>query len=371
MPEEVKDPIHKDEGKIVVGFPPPPPLEQASGSSSSATYVVDPADMYGGFGYEWNEKGQRCRRDSVNRLYPVDKYGGRIVRRKQDSSRPEHIPPDVWWKEFTPSDRFEWHITMKAREKEEAPKMAAIVAVTAAKSISDVNESNNDKVEEIVPASDIISSPAARACNPVYLDRKQGIAGLFEDSIKVIVHEDSDSEASTSIASPATLHDLDDESDPWESMGRYIEEEIEHEFNICAAAHLTLANLDEGFVPAMPCTARTNDNPHRPKIVAFNSHSWTIKNACVARPVGRKELLQSKGAQASMRAEWDRLRSKVVWDDNIVREWSDVAKGAQDSGVEVNFGYLFGTCVEKDSELPPGHPKRKFKGRCFPGDSGH
>ena len=88
LPEELNDPIPQEEGNIVVGFPPPPLEEQASGSSSPATYVVDPADMYGGYGYEWNEKGQRCRRDSVNRLYPVDKYGGRIVRRKQESSRP-------------------------------------------------------------------------------------------------------------------------------------------------------------------------------------------------------------------------------------------------------------------------------------------
>ena len=123
--------------------------------------------MYGGYGYEWNEKGQRCRRDSANRLYPFDKYGGRIVRLKQESSRPEHIPPDVWWEEFTPSDRPEWHKTMKAREKEEAPKMAAIVAMTAAKSISEGNEPNNDKVDEVIPASDIISSPTVRACNLV------------------------------------------------------------------------------------------------------------------------------------------------------------------------------------------------------------
>ena len=174
LPEELNDPIHKDEGKIVVGFSPPPPVEQASGSSSPATYVVDPADMYGGFGYERNEKGQRCCRDSVNKLYPVDKCGGHIVRRKQDSSRPEHIPSDVWWKDFTPSDRLELHKAMKVREKEEAPKMAAIVAMTAAKSVLDVNESSNDNVEEIVPASEIISSPAVRACNLVYLNRKQG-----------------------------------------------------------------------------------------------------------------------------------------------------------------------------------------------------
>ena len=170
---------------------------------------------------------------TVNRLYPVDKYGGRIVRRKQESSRPDHIPPDVWRKEFTPSDRLEWHMTMKAREKEEALKMDAIVAMTAAKPISEGNEPNNNKVDETVPASNIVSSPAVRDYNPVYLNRKQGMAGLFESSNKVV---DSDSEASTSIASPVTLHDLDDDSDPWESIGRSIEEEIEQESNICAAA---------------------------------------------------------------------------------------------------------------------------------------
>ena len=208
---------------------------------------------------------------------------------------------------------------MKVREKEEAPKMAAIVAMTAARSIFDLVESNDDKVEEIVPASKITSSPAVRACNPVYLNRKQGIAGLFEDFNKVIVHEDSDSEASTSIASPATLNDLDEESDPWESIGRSIEEEIEQELNICATARLKLANIDEDLIPAMSCTAKTNEAPHRPKIVAFSSQSWITMDACVARPVGRQELLQSRGAQSSMEAEWDRLRSKVVWDENIVR----------------------------------------------------
>ena len=113
----------------------------------------------------------------------------------------------------------------------------------------------------------------------------------------------------------------------------------------------------------MPCAAKAKEVPHRPKIVAFNSHIWITMNACVARPVGKKELLLSKGALAAMKAEWDKLRSKVVWDEINVREWSDVAKEAQDAGVEVNFGYLFGICVEKNSEHPPDHPKRKFKGR--------
>ena len=68
-------------------------------------------------------------------------------------------------------------------------------------------------------------------------------------------------------------------------------------------------------------------------------------------------------AQAALRAEWDRLRSRGVWDESAVREWPDVAKEAQAAGQEVNFGFLFATCVEKNSELPDGHEKKKFKGR--------
>eukprot|EP00972_Heterocapsa_arctica_P065746 9703322-Heterocapsa_arctica.AAC.1 len=53
----------------------------------------------------------------------------------------------------------------------------------------------------------------------------------------------------------------------------------------------------------------------------------------------------------------------AVWDETAVREWSDVAWKAQQDGTEVNLGYLFALFVEKNSELPAGHPKRKFKGR--------
>eukprot|EP00972_Heterocapsa_arctica_P079036 11653265-Heterocapsa_arctica.AAC.1 len=35
-----------------------------------------------------------------------------------------------------------------------------------------------------------------------------------------------------------------------------------------------------------------------------------------------------------------------------LRKWSDVAWKAQQEGNEVNLGYLFALCVEKNSELP-------------------
>ena len=53
----------------------------------------------------------------------------------------------------------------------------------------------------------------------------------------------------------------------------------------------------------------------------------------------------------------------MVWGEDKVREWFDVAREAQKGNYEFNSGYLFGICGEKQSELLPLHPKRKFKGR--------
>ena len=70
-----------------------------------------------------------------------------------------------------------------------------------------------------------------------------------------------------------------------------------------------------------------------------------------------------------MDAEWERLRKMWTWDEVVVRKWADVAREARQAGKEVHLGYLLGLCFEKGSELPEGHPDRKFKGRSvFQGD---
>ena len=86
-------------------------------------------------------------------------------------------------------------------------------------------------------------------------------------------------------------------------------------------------------------------------------------NACVARAVNKTEMAANPKAKAAMQAEWDALRSRKLWDESIVREWDDVAAEARANGVDANLGYLFGICVEKNSEQPVDHPSRKFKGR--------
>ena len=73
-----------------------------------------------------------------------------------------------------------------------------------------------------------------------------------------------------------------------------------------------------------------------------------------------------------MDKEWANLRSQKVWDETVVREWDEVAAEAVREGKERHFGWLFGICVEKNSELPEGDPLRKMKGRVvFQGEPGH
>ena len=93
----------------------------------------------------------------------------------------------------------------------------------------------------------------------------------------------------------------------------------------------------------MPC--RKHKSRHRVK-VDLPGRGWGYP-AAVARPVGKKELSESPAALQAMKKEWGRLRERKVWDESVIREWSEVAGEAQKMGKVVNFGYLFGICVEK------------------------
>eukprot|EP00975_Prorocentrum_lima_P056058 11752556-Prorocentrum_lima.AAC.1 len=87
------------------------------------------------------------------------------------------------------------------------------------------------------------------------------------------------------------------------------------------------------------------------------------ENLFVARSVRRQEIVQNPDAQAALKKEWDRLRKIQTWDESKVREWRDVRAEAQRAGKIVHVGRIFEICVEKNHELPKGHPLRKYKGR--------
>eukprot|EP00972_Heterocapsa_arctica_P040834 6017163-Heterocapsa_arctica.AAC.1 len=59
-----------------------------------------------------NKKGQRCRRDTAGKLYPIYKHGQKI--RKGDTSRPDEVSSHVWWDVYTFNDRAKWWQEFKA-----------------------------------------------------------------------------------------------------------------------------------------------------------------------------------------------------------------------------------------------------------------
>ena len=88
-----------------------------------------------------------------------------------------------------------------------------------------------------------------------------------------------------------------------------------------------------------------------------------VGSASVARPVGRKEMLNDPEALESMMKEWKGQWSAGVYDFKVVREYDDVLKEASNKGEEIHMARVHGICVEKHSELPKEDKRRKFKGR--------
>ena len=117
-----------------------------------------------------------------------------------------------------------------------------------------------------------------------------------------------------------------------------------------------------GDAPAMPVLARKPGHAgHRDKIPTIQAPF----NACVARPVNRKEVASNPAARKACKSEWDRLRARGAWfeDRKSVREWKSIAAEARQNEETVHVGRLFCICVEKGSEFKPDDPRRKFKGR--------
>ena len=109
----------------------------------------------------------------------------------------------------------------------------------------------------------------------------------------------------------------------------------------------------------------SQENNHREKIDG-NHNGVNINklfNTAVSRPVGRKEMMEDEDARKSMRKEWLGQHAAGVYDFSIVREYDDVVAEAKKNDKELHMARIHGICVEKNYQLPKGHPNRKFKGR--------
>ena len=96
-----------------------------------------------------------------------------------------------------------------------------------------------------------------------------------------------------------------------------------------------------------------------------DKHSKFTANATeqVARPVSRSEFIGNTKAMEADWKEWTNLEKKQTWRGETLTEWDKVADEARMSGEEIDFGYLFGIMVEKESEYPEGDARRYFKYR--------
>ena len=111
---------------------------------------------------------------------------------------------------------------------------------------------------------------------------------------------------------------------------------------------------EEPEVIRMPL--RTMKFQHRP-----GQKTPFIYSACVAKPITRKEWKLIPKAMEAMDKEWDKLRALRCWEEDKVMEFTELRK--KEWGKTIHVARIFDICVIKNSELPEGHPLRKYKGR--------
>ena len=88
-----------------------------------------------------------------------------------------------------------------------------------------------------------------------------------------------------------------------------------------------MAKAAPKMAPTMPCCVFSGPTwKHREKIADIYGMRGL---AAVARPVKAQEIRSNSDAQAAMDKEWKSLRALKAWDEEHVREWSDVAKEAK------------------------------------------
>ena len=104
------------------------------------------------------------------------------------------------------------------------------------------------------------------------------------------------------------------------------------------------------MVPRMPCLSRvTGELGHRQRISpTYNLHDLGIP-AMVARPVSKDEIKKDAKNECSkaVKAEWDKLKLKGVFDFGTVRAWKEAAQDARRNGRTEHMGRAFGIMVEK------------------------
>ena len=113
--------------------------------------------------------------------------------------------------------------------------------------------------------------------------------------------------------------------------------------------------------PCMPCTNHQETRRDKLNGEANGININKMFNTAVARPVGRKEMMENDDARKSIRKEWLGQHEESM--TSAWRDYDDVVAEAKKAGKEVHMARIHGICVEKNFQLPKAHPNRRFKGR--------
>ena len=119
----------------------------------------------------------------------------------------------------------------------------------------------------------------------------------------------------------------------------------------------SVIELDCDEAPIMPVDDKAQE--HRQKLV----DSLPEINAAVARLLTKSEVKADKKAMQAILEEKMKLEARAVWDITTVREYDDLVAEMKRAEKVAHIGRIHAICSEKGSELPPGHPDRKMKGR--------
>ena len=65
-----------------------------------------------------------------------------------------------------------------------------------------------------------------------------------------------------------------------------------------------------------------------------------------------------------MKQEWSIMRRRA-WNFSEVRERSEVIAEAAAENCEIHLGRVHGLCLDANSEVPPEHPARHYRGRIL------
>jgi hypothetical protein len=130
-----------------------------------------------------------------------------------------------------------------------------------------------------------------------------------------------------------------------------------------------LKRWNDGEIHSMPAALAVQEHREKEESAGDQLNPLIAWYSLVAKPIPRKLWASMPRAQASIDAEWQKLRDcddgKGTWDESEVREYWDVKHEAKmkldKTGVHTHFGSLFDLCVEKGSELEEA--KRRYKGR--------